>query len=224
MTTKTEETVQQTHPPYRYYKAITPEASVNTKNRFDKNKIKWVEDITYKNTGNKAYFLQIPYEQTYKPAGCKRMYFIQYYPGPNQEFVSDADAAMFYTMIYPRYEHVAQQIIHHGKSLIPWRKLDEQAKQNFVAIWGKVILSHIYVMNDWKTNYTDRPTGLEPRNKYVKASIEDENVQQFLSDDSNKVSERVTLQISCSKEDIPFITSALSFESPTIYTLPTPEK
>ena len=207
-------------PEYKYFKAVTPEALVNTKTRFDKNGIEWVEDISYRNTGNHAYFLKIPIQQVAKPAGCKRMYFIKYYPGPNDEFVSDSDAAMFYTMMYPRYEHIAKNIIENNNSIIPWDALLEPAKQHFTRTWGKIILTNIYTMTQWKLapSNTRRPHELNPRPNVC--SIEDECITKFIvAPGTKQAAERVRITISCDKKDVTSITSALSFESPTIYTL-----
>ncbi len=224
MTTPTtaEATTVATETQYQYFKAVTPESVVNTKTRFDKNKIEWVEDITYRNTGNHAFFLKIPIEQTTKPAGCKRMYFVKHYPGPQEEFIADTDAAMFYTMVYPRYEHIAHKITQDKTSILPWNRLDETAKQNFTRIWGKIILSNIYTVAQWKFNSNDRR---KINDLYTRPSItsigtqEQENIAQFMCQEDKDTPSRATIIISCDTRDVQAITSALSFESPTIYTL-----
>ena len=208
---------------YQYYKAVTPESVVNTKTRFDKNKIEWVEDITYRNTGNHAFFLKIPIEQTTKPTGCKRMYFAKHYPGPQEEFITDADAAMFYTMVYPRYEHIARKIIQDKTSILPWNKLTETAKQNFTRIWGKIILSNVYTVAQWKFNSNDQrkinDLHMRPSTTSI-GTIKQENIEQYMCNDDNKdTPSRTTITISCDTRDVQAITYALSFESSTIYTL-----
>ena len=217
---ETTTTTNATTTQYHYFKAVTPEVAVNTKTRFDKNNIEWVEDITYRNTGNHAYFLKIPIAQTTKPSGCKRMYFIKHYPGPEEEFIADADAAMFYTMLYPRYAHIAQKITKDNTSLIPWNSLTEVSKQHFTRIWGKIILSNIYTITKWKlaTNNQRRAQELHPRP--LIGTTEQEKLEQFMRvDPDGDTPSRATITISCDRNDIQAIASALAFESPTIYTL-----
>lgn len=215
MTTTTNTSKKIPAPKYQYFKAITPEAVVNTKNRFDKNQIEWIEDITYRNTGNLAYLLKIPANITNKPPGCKRMYFIKYYPGPNEECIPDAEAAIFYTTIYPRYEHVVKHILDNSASLIPWNTLDESHRQHFTKIWGNIILDNLNMLNTWKIQNQNTTNNLLYKRPINITSVEDEHLELFTSNDDTH--SRINLEINCDKKDLKQIANALSFTSPNIY-------
>lgn len=209
---------------HRYFKAITPELNVNTKARFDKNNIEWIEDITYANTPNKGYFLKIPVEQTAIPPGCKKMYFIPQYPGPNEEYISGDDAAMFYSLVYPRYRHVAKHLIDNNGELKKWSALTEQHRQHFTKVWGAEILQNSIALLTWKatppknsygTNKSTVRESLKPRPKTL-CSIEDEHIEWFTLDEPN----RVSILISCNNSYLDLLVANIAFENPEAYVHP----
>ena len=201
-------------PTHKHYKAITNEASVNPKNRFNKNNIEWVEDLTYRGTSNKAFFIKLPVTMTLKPPGCKKMHFIKYFPGPDEEYITHIDAGIFYSTVYPRYEHVAEALIENNAQLIQWPVLDEAHKQHFVKIWGKHIVEDLINLNWWRihNNKDDHYlTTPKPRPKDV-GKLENESVLSFIEE-----AERTTVEISCLNDDMQRLLTSLTYDCPQIY-------
>ena len=201
-------------PEYHYFKALTNEYTVNPKVRFEKNNIDWTEDISYRLSGNKAYYLKIPINTTTKPKGCKKMYFLKYYPGPNEECILDADAAIFYMTEFPRIKEVADTLIQTGKDLKSWKDLSEGERQYFAHILGKCINDSTCLIAQLDRSSINRvvvATTSEFTQYPEKTPMID--METFLEEVPN----RTTLTINCSKTDIHNIQMDLLFKSPTTY-------
>ena len=100
------------------------------------------------------------------------------------------------------------RIIKNNNSMIPWDKLTEPAKQHFTKTWGKVILTNIYTMTQWKLspNNNRKPHELYPRPEIC--DEKDEHLDEFIvSPEHELASSRVNITISCDQKDVINITS-----------------
>lgn len=201
-------------PEHHYFKALTNEYVVNTKLRFEKNNIDWTEDISYRLSGNKVYYLKIPINMTTKPKGCKKMYFMKYYPGPNEECILDTDATIFYTTEFPRIKEIADTLIQTGKDLKSWDTLSEGERQYFVHTLGNSITATTCIESQLQRhNINSIPPATISEFKPYPEEVPMLNMEPFLESEPS----RLTLTINCSKDDLYNIQMDLLFKSPTSY-------